>query len=96
MTENHHWTQILRGSLSFSLHPRMLASEGYETYSAIALKGESPGINQGHRRFLFDRSYVIKFIIAKIIRPLAFTNHNDFEVLMNEAWYEYEKELQAD
>ncbi len=96
MTENYHWTQILRSNLSYSVHPRMLTNEGYEFRSIVAIKGENPGINQGYRRFIFDRSYVIKFIIAKIIKPLAFTNYSDFEILLNEAWYEYEKELQAD
>ncbi len=91
-----HWSLILRGNLSYGLHPRMLLDEGYALKSPVAIKGENPGINRDYRQFIFDRSYVNKFIIAKVIKPLNITNRDDLLAVINEAWDEHYKQWQGE
>lgn len=85
---------MLRVNFSYNPHPRMLHSEGYDFYSCATVKGEIPGVTDTARKFNFDRSYVIAYIIAKLIKPLFVLQYEDLEPLIREAWNEYQKELQ--
>jgi hypothetical protein len=85
------WTEMKRVSFNNSLHPRMLLEEGYETGSSISLKDEPQGAVNKFRRFHFDRSYVIAYIITKIIKPMYFTSYENLESVIHEAWNEYHK-----
>lgn len=96
MNNRLSWRDVLRGKSSFTLHPNMLNSEGYESLSYLPSKNDSPGECKRLRKYHFDRDYVIAYIVAKIIKPLAITSFQQLEVIIFEAWTEYEKELQAD
>lgn len=92
MTDIPRWTDMKRVNFSYNLHPRMLLEEGYETCSSISLKDEPQGAVNQFRRFHFDRSYVIAYIITKIVKPMYFTSYKDLEAVIREAWNEYHKE----
>ena len=74
----------------------MLLPEGYELKSTVAIKGENPGCNEEYRTFIFDRTYVTRLIISKVIVPLYFTNLDDLNAVVKEAWEEYYREWQGD
>lgn len=80
---------MLRISFSHSLHPNMLKDTGYQVYGSYLIKGEVHSDIPPSRKFVFNRDYVLTYIISKIIKPLAITNYESLQEIVKEAWDKY-------
>jgi hypothetical protein len=89
MTDIFNWTDMLRTNLSHNPHPSMLKDMGYQVHGSYLIKGEVNSDIPPSRKFVFNRDYVLTYIISKIIKPLAITNYESLQEIVKEAWDKY-------
>jgi hypothetical protein len=93
MLNSVHWKQIRGNPFVQPLHPRMLTEEGYTVSKLVKLTGESKHSERTKVMVLYNRDYLIKWLITYIFSKLQPQSLDDVSQLMSEAYEKWIEDL---
>lgn len=80
-----YWNDLLGNKYRVNLHPAMLVGDGYRSYMSTRTTGDSKSDKSKQGLVLFDREYVLNFIVKRILEPLKVTDYEDMSELLLDA-----------
>ena len=80
------WRKLPGNKFSRALHPAMLSSRCYQKLSVVEPIGHG---EKGEYVVSYDKTYVIKWLSMKVVRPLQLIGYQGLCELLAEAWEDF-------
>lgn len=88
------WEKMQGNRFTRNLRPEMLEGE-FRHPSNPRVIGESVYRSTARRAVIYNRDYVVAFIIKKVVIPLGIATKKDFDKLMIEVWAKFKEETKG-
>lgn len=74
---------------------RSMLVDGFKITENCSLKGEpNPKTVKAYREVVYDKKYVIEYLIKKVIEPLYPMKWNDYQALLSEAYKTHKERVE--
>ncbi|WP_346291594.1 hypothetical protein [Sphaerothrix gracilis] len=90
------WYLVLYGYFNRAPSPEMLEDGGLWEEKLCHIQGDSRFDPKQPRAVNYDRDFVIKWLVNKLLKKLEPANYNELQKLISEAWRVWKDEEKAD
>lgn len=94
--EKYHWSQLQSNTYAYKINlEQYFLENGQEMSLKTLLKGEARGNGGCTRTIIFDREYVIAFLLNRVFVPLTATQIKAVFTILFKAFFEYCKQTDS-